>query len=80
MMEEFDATDLTDAEINKMTYENAMGFFKYDPFSIRPRERCTVGALRSEAVGWDVEPHPAEGRAPKEQTGPITVSDLTVTA
>jgi predicted TIM-barrel fold metal-dependent hydrolase len=80
MMEEFDATDLTDDEINKMTYENAMGFFKFDPFSIRPRERCTVGALRSEAVGWDVEPHPAVGREPKVKTGPVTVKDLTVTA
>ena len=80
MMEEFDATDLTDDEINKITYENAMGFFKYDPFSIRPREKCTVGALRAEAVGWDVEPKPAVGRAPKAKTGPVTVSDLTVTA
>ena len=61
MMEEFDATDLTDAEINKITHENAMGFFQYDPFAIRPRERCTVGALRAEAIGWDVEPHPAVG-------------------
>jgi predicted TIM-barrel fold metal-dependent hydrolase len=80
MMEEFDATDLTDAEINKMTHENAMGFFRYDPFAIRPRERCTVGALRSEAVGWDVEPHPAVGRTPKEHTGPVKIADLTVTA
>ncbi len=80
MMEEFDATDLTDAEINQMTHENAMGFFKYDPFATRPRERCTVGALRSEAVGWDVEPHPAVGRVPKARTGPVTVKDLTVTA
>jgi predicted TIM-barrel fold metal-dependent hydrolase len=80
MMEEFDATDLTDAEINQITHENAMGFFSYDPFAIRPRERCTVGALRSEAVGWDVEPHPAVGRAPKERTGPVTIKDLTVTA
>ena len=80
MMEEFDATDLTDGEIDQMTHENAMGFFQYDPFSIRPRERCTVGALRSEAVGWDVEPKAAVGRAPKQHTGPVTVMDLTVTA
>ena len=32
-----------------MTHENAMGFFQYDPFAIRPREQCTVGALRAEA-------------------------------
>jgi predicted TIM-barrel fold metal-dependent hydrolase len=77
---EFDQTDLTDAEINKITHENSMGFFKYDPFSIRPRERCTVGALRSEAIGWDVSPQPAKGRAPVERSGPVTVNDLTVTA
>ena len=53
-MEEFDATDLTDAEIDAITHENAMRFFQYDPFSTRPRERCTVGALRAEADGWDV--------------------------
>ncbi|MGZ4802361.1 MAG: amidohydrolase family protein [Acidimicrobiia bacterium] len=80
MMEEFDATDLTDAEINQITHENAMGFFRYDPFAIRPRERCTVGALRSEAVGWDVEPHPAVGRTPKARTGPVKITDLTPTA
>ncbi|MGZ4754887.1 MAG: amidohydrolase family protein [Acidimicrobiia bacterium] len=80
MMEEFGATDLTDAEINQITHENAMGFFRYDPFAIRPRERCTVGALRSEAVGWDVEPHPAVGRTPKARTGPVKITDLTPTA
>ena len=58
MMEEFDATDLTDAEINQMTHENAMGFFKYDPFATRPRERCTVGALpvRSDRLGRRAPP------------------------
>ena len=80
MMEEFDASDLTDDEINKMTHENAMGFFQYDPFSIRPREQCTVGALRGEAIGWDVEPHPAVGRAPKEREGVVTLADFSPTA
>jgi len=80
MMEEFDASDLTDDEINKMTHENAMGFFQYDPFSIRPREQCTVGALRGEAIGWDVEPHPAVGRAPKERAGVVTLADFSPTA
>ena len=31
-----------------------MRFFRFDPYSIRPREKCTVGALRAEAVGHDV--------------------------
>jgi hypothetical protein len=37
-----------DDEINKITYENAMRLFRYDPFAHRPRERSTVGALRAE--------------------------------
>jgi predicted TIM-barrel fold metal-dependent hydrolase len=78
---EFDQTDLTDAEINKITHENSMGFFQYDPFSVRPREQCTVGALRAEAAGWDVSPKSAKGLTPTtERKGAVTVSDLTVTA
>ncbi|HEY1635745.1 MAG TPA: amidohydrolase family protein [Acidimicrobiales bacterium] len=38
-----------DDEINMITYQNAMKVFNYDPFTHRPRERCTVGALRAEA-------------------------------
>jgi hypothetical protein len=54
LMQAWEPTDLTDAEIDEMTHENAMRFFRFDPFSIRPREKCTVGALRAEAVGHDV--------------------------
>jgi predicted TIM-barrel fold metal-dependent hydrolase len=35
-------------EVNKMTHENAMRIFRYDPFAHRPRERSTVASLRSE--------------------------------
>jgi predicted TIM-barrel fold metal-dependent hydrolase len=38
-----------DDEINMITHQNAMSVFNYDPFTHRPREKCTVGALRSEA-------------------------------
>jgi hypothetical protein len=41
---------ITDAEIDKMTHRNAMRIFSYDPFSVRPREKCTVEALRAEAT------------------------------
>ena len=37
-----------DDEINKLTHLNAMRIFRYDPFSLRPREKSTVGALRAE--------------------------------
>jgi predicted TIM-barrel fold metal-dependent hydrolase len=78
LMEGFAPTDLTDDEINQMTHLNAMKFFNYDPFSIRPREQCTVGALRAEAAGHDVSVH-AKGRR-SENEGPTTLAGFTVRA
>jgi predicted TIM-barrel fold metal-dependent hydrolase len=43
-----------DDEINKISYENALRWYSYDPFAHRPKEQCTVGALRAEAAGHDV--------------------------
>ena len=34
--------DVPDDEINKITHLNAMKHFQFDPFSVRPREKCTV--------------------------------------
>ncbi|XVQ08261.1 amidohydrolase family protein [Spirillospora sp. CA-255316] len=48
------AADVPDAELNKITFENAMRWYSFDPFAHRPRERSTVGALRAEAAGHDV--------------------------
>ena len=31
-----------------------MRIFQYDPFSVIPRDECTVAALRKNAEGWDV--------------------------
>src|SRR5580692_2763634 len=47
-----------DAEVNKITHENAIRAFSYDPFSVRPREKCTAGALRSEATDVDTSMRP----------------------
>ncbi|MBA3654784.1 MAG: amidohydrolase [Actinobacteria bacterium] len=43
-----------DDEVNKMTHENAMRFFRFDPFAVRPRDECTVGALRAQATDVDL--------------------------
>ncbi|HEX4777566.1 MAG TPA: amidohydrolase family protein [Acidimicrobiia bacterium] len=78
---EFAQTDLTDDEIDQITYKNAMGFFSYDPFTHRPKEQCTVGALRAEAIGVDVEPRSATGAARKpEREGRVTITDLAARA
>jgi predicted TIM-barrel fold metal-dependent hydrolase len=43
-----------DNDVNLITHENAMRWYRFDPFSTRPREGCTVGALRGEVAGHDV--------------------------
>jgi predicted TIM-barrel fold metal-dependent hydrolase len=48
------AAAVPDAELHKITWENACRWYSFDPFAHRARERCTVAALRSEAVGHDV--------------------------
>ena len=69
------AAALSDVEIAKVTHENANRLFSFDPFSVRPRERCTVGALRAEAAGVDVAIRSA-GVTPERPTSPIRIIDL----
>ncbi|HEV7525860.1 MAG TPA: amidohydrolase family protein [Acidimicrobiia bacterium] len=78
LMQGWAPTDLTDREIDEMTHENAMRFFRFDPFSIRPREKCTVGALRAEAVGHDVSIQSKGKRV--ERDGPMTMAGFVPTA
>jgi len=49
--------DSDDAVVNKITHENAMRHYQFDPFAIRPREQCTVGVLRAEAADVDTVTH-----------------------
>ncbi len=48
------AAGVPDDELNKITHENAMRWFDFDPFAHRDRADCTVSALRAEAAGHDV--------------------------
>jgi hypothetical protein len=64
-----------DDEINKITHENAMRIFQYDPFSVRPREQCTVGALRAEAVDVDIAPR-SSGKPIVKPDKPITIMSI----
>jgi predicted TIM-barrel fold metal-dependent hydrolase len=45
---------VSDHDIDRITHLNAMRLFSFDPFSVSPREECTVGALRERAAGHDV--------------------------
>jgi hypothetical protein len=46
--------DVPDSDINKITHENAMRWYRFDPFAHVPREQATVAALRAAAAGHDV--------------------------
>jgi predicted TIM-barrel fold metal-dependent hydrolase len=48
------AADVPDAELNKITHENALRWYSFDPFAHRSRELSTVRALREEAGDHDV--------------------------
>ncbi|HTR70742.1 MAG TPA: amidohydrolase family protein [Mycobacteriales bacterium] len=48
------ARAVPDDELAKITYENAMKWYSFDPFAHRAKADCTVGALRAEAAGHDV--------------------------
>ncbi|MDX1736433.1 MAG: amidohydrolase family protein [Halioglobus sp.] len=43
-----------DEDINKMTFENAMREFQWDFTAARPKDRCTVAALREEGADVDL--------------------------
>jgi hypothetical protein len=46
--------DLPAHDIDRITHENAMEHFSYDPFSVIPKEEATAGALRARVPGRDV--------------------------
>jgi len=58
LSEVLDADNVPADEIDKMTHQNAMRWYSFDPFSHIPREQATVGALRRAAEGHDVSVRP----------------------
>ena len=48
---------LDDPVINKITHENAMAAYSFDPFRYIPKEHARAGHLRSQATDVDVVTH-----------------------
>ncbi|MGZ8766563.1 MAG: amidohydrolase family protein, partial [Acidimicrobiia bacterium] len=46
--------DVPRADLDKITHENAMRWYRFDPFAHRAKGDCTVGALRAEVTDHDV--------------------------
>jgi predicted TIM-barrel fold metal-dependent hydrolase len=55
LMENFEMFDVPDEDIDKITHQNAMRLYHFEPFKHTPKEQATVGALRQAAAGHDVE-------------------------
>jgi hypothetical protein len=60
---------LTDVQVAKITHENAMRHYQFDPFATRPKEQCTAAALRAESP--DVDPVTRVGRLATERDAQI---------
>ncbi len=54
LAEVFNANSVSDDHARKMTHENAMRWYSFDPFAHVPKEDATVDALRRRAAGHDV--------------------------
>ena len=50
----FNDAKVADDLVAKITHENAMRHYQFDPFAIRPKEQCTAAALRAESPDVDV--------------------------
>ncbi len=72
---------LNQTQIDKITHQNALRDFKFDPFTSIPKDQLTVGALRAKAKaeGVDVSFKSSGGAAPLaagEEPRPITSGDI----
>ena len=67
--------DVPDDEVAKITHENAMRIFSFDPFTQVPREQATVAALRGQATDVDLG-YRSSARLKKHGSDPVSVLDL----
>ncbi|MGH9031062.1 MAG: amidohydrolase family protein [Acidimicrobiia bacterium] len=74
VMKSFEAAGVPDDEIDAITHGNAMRHFRFDPFAHRPRQECTVRALRARAADVDIAPR-SVGRRP-QATGATDLVDI----
>jgi predicted TIM-barrel fold metal-dependent hydrolase len=68
---------VSDSDIDKMTHENALREFRFDPFVHREKDACRAGALRAEADGVDLTLKSHGGKKPVNDPRPVTALDIT---
>ena len=68
--------DLPEHVINKVTHENVIREYSFDPLAILGRENCTVGALRAQATHVDTTPKATPGLKPGVEGRVVTSGDV----
>jgi len=61
--------DAAPEDVAKITHENAMRWYSFDPFTTRRREQSTVAALRAESPDHDVSIRSLDGGRHEHSTG-----------
>jgi predicted TIM-barrel fold metal-dependent hydrolase len=70
---------LPEDDVRGITHEHAMRAFSFDPFALRPKDRCTVGALRADAADVDIAVK-SMGRRKAEADGGALAAQLAAVA
>jgi predicted TIM-barrel fold metal-dependent hydrolase len=65
---------VSEGDLDKITYENAMRWYQFDPFAHRDKSECTVGALRAQVKGHDVSVRSMD--AGRRERSSISLGDL----
>jgi len=69
---------VSDADVNKITHENALRHFQLDAFKHRPKAKCRAGALRAESPNVDLRLKSQGGKPPSEEKGRfVSTKDVT---
>ena len=63
-------------QVAKITHENALRLFSFNPFTHVSKDQATVGALRTQATDVDLG-YRSSARLKKEGTAPVSVRSLT---
>ena len=73
------AREIPDDEINKITHENAMRWYSFDPFVQIPKTEATVKALRAKSPDHDVSERAFDTGRREKHVG-IEVGKINATA
>ena len=71
-----EGSHLPPRQMAKVTHENALRFFRFDPFATYRREELTVGALRAraQAAGVDTTPRSFGGAKPRGKSPDVRIT------